>query len=564
MSYASTQPVGGRVRFPPPPSSRGSEFLTPTRQGGSRLNSPFRTALRNSTQFEPESNANPFTPRLERGVSPASSYHALSRRNTTIGMTGGTTLSRGGRSNLYQPDMLDNAGSTRTSFTSDTTHSEYDMLRGVGGWPVDAAASESGYAASSKANRASTASEGSITGDFSAPTPFARPKSPAPRPASPRQISKKLPSFLLGSMQQSKSPARGSSFQADSAAASVAQPQAPQVTPPGISPRASRRLSGFGSNDMLSSAYGSAANTRAAQKPGLASTMDDAPPIMTLDDLDIDQSNVFSSNGTSDASASALDMDVFTTQRTVHGIPEPLQRRSGNHIHGDEDEGDVFGDDQDYSDVNIRSVSVFGLLPETESDVLNYFRGFGDILAFAVVSSRNSTLALLYSEPWQAQRAIAQGGSGGRILMGNRMVVGIDWATEECVELLFRQVFPERKLPPSAAPLKNKPATFSESIYAQSPQAARKRSSMASTLPLGTGAYVDRVREMGGGGAGAAGGSPFRHRQQQQSTRDNAARAPAASAGAVRNGSSVMLASSSTPKARNGIIQSALDILFGW
>ncbi|KAI8323114.1 hypothetical protein GQ54DRAFT_296943 [Martensiomyces pterosporus] len=563
MSCAPTQPVGNRVRFPPPPSTRGGgDFLTPTRPGGAVANSPFRTALRNSAHFEAESNVNPFTPRLERGVSPGGS-RTLSRRNTTMGST--STLSRGSRAGLHQSSLAGASGlgggvdRTHTPLTSSANDSDYDFPRGVGGWPTNTLVSESDRGRNGLGNP--------VPGDFSAPSPFARPKSPAPRPASPRQMTKKLPSFLLGSMQLSKSPGRSSAFQADTGIASTTSTQMSMfgfgagttaaqvqpVTPPAITQRASRRLSGFGSNDMLSTAYGSAAGAKAAtQRPGLASSLDDAPPIMTLDDMDMDHTDVFSAGNSRDAQAPTVDMDAFAAQ-----LSSPRDFTGAFEQSNERDDGSSAEDEQDYSDVKIRSIVVYGLLPETESGVLNYFRGFGDILAFAVVPSGSNSLALLYSEPWQAQRAIAQGGSGGRILMGDRMVVSIDWATEDCVALLFNQVFPGRNLPRSAAPPSNKSATLAQSIYAQSPRAKLQRPATAPSQSPGRGSRVDRVRGMGGG----VGGSPFK---QQQPGRVDSRDSATATAGGTRTGSSVVLAPPTAPKARNGIIQTAIDILFGW
>ncbi|KAJ1930900.1 hypothetical protein EC988_009968, partial [Linderina pennispora] len=133
-------------------------------------------------------------------------------------------------------------------------------------------------------------------GDSINAIPFARPKSPGP--GSPHLANNVLPSFLMGSAQVSKSPAQPGSFASEPGVAAqtgsffgglgTSQPTAlassgstPAPQPTMISPRSTRRLSGFGSNDMLSGAYKSRKDSAKEAAPP-----EDAPPVIMLDDVD--------------------------------------------------------------------------------------------------------------------------------------------------------------------------------------------------------------------------------------------------------------------------------------
>ncbi|KAJ2325402.1 hypothetical protein GGH92_010460, partial [Coemansia sp. RSA 2673] len=155
------------------------------------------------------------------------------------------------------------------------------------------------------------------------------------------------------------------------------KPQTPLTANP-ISPR---RLSGFGSNDMLSSAYMS---SMAPNHRGAALTLDDAPPTMTLDDMDMEPTDPFvraTDGGEGDA-------DPFAPSHAATRANVEYARQSSE---------DGVSSEDDYNDVKIRSVVVKGLPAETESSALNHFRGFGEILAFTVVPAIG--LALLSAVP---------------------------------------------------------------------------------------------------------------------------------------------------------------------
>ncbi|KAJ2501890.1 hypothetical protein GGH96_001533 [Coemansia sp. RSA 1972] len=529
MSYLPTQPVGERVRFQSQiPGSMHTDLQTPTRQGNTM--SPFRTTLRRSTHFEPESKANPFTPRVDRGLSPAGS-RMLARRSTL-----GTA--RTARSSLHITDTASNGaeGSKQVPFAATA---EYPALGGVGGWPVG-----SSIATSTPLNSTLAAGES----EQASKTPFSRPKSPAARSASPHRNAKKLPSFLLGSMQSVKSSGTSTPYPPDTALSanstaavtifSIPSAQVPQSSRP-VSPRVSRRISGFGSNDMLSSAYRSS-GAGSSRGVGPASSLDDAPPIMTLDDMDMEHpsEHMREIDGLADTDVFAMQTDG-STMNDVHQMAAI--------------DGNAVGNEQDYCDVKARAVVVSGLPANTESSTLNYFRGFGEILAFSGVPGASDTLALLFSEPWQAQRVVAQGDSSGRILLDDRIVARVDRADAPSVSLLFKQVFPGRSLPSSAAPPVTESFTFSQAIYAQSP---RRRP--AASAPAHGRSRIDAVREVEARGAGSP-GSPFRHKQ----VLTHSAPASTSTVMASANGQASVL-SSSAPKPRNGLLQSVLDILFGW
>ncbi|KAJ2586674.1 hypothetical protein IWW49_003887 [Coemansia sp. RSA 1797] len=534
MSYLPTQPVGERVRFQSqmPGSMHSNDLQTPTRQGNTM--SPFCTTLRRSTYFEPESKANPFTPRVDRGLSPAGS-RMLARRTTTLG------TARTARSRLNITDTASNGaeGSKQVPFAAT---GEYPALGGVGGWPV-------GSSVTTSAPLNSTLPAGES--EQGSKTPFSRPKSPATRSASPHRNAKKLPSFLLGSMQSVKSSGANTPYPPDTAltansTAAVtifsipsANPstQAPLSRP--VSPRVSRRISGFGSNDMLSSAYRSS-GAGSSRGVGPASSLDDAPPIMTLDDMDMEHpgEHMRENDGLADT-------DVFAMQTDGSATNVGHQQTAID--------SNAAGNEQDYNDVKARAVVVSGLPANTESSTLNYFRSFGEILAFSGVPGASDTLALLFSEPWQAQRAVAQGDSSGRILLDDRIVARVDRADAPSVSLLFKQVFPGRPLPSSAAPPVTESFTFSQAIYAQSP---RRRP--AASAPTHGRSRIEAVREVEARSSGSA-GSPFRHKQ----VLTHSAPASTSTVMASENGQASVL-SSSAPKPRNGLLQSVLDILFGW
>ncbi|KAJ1858621.1 hypothetical protein GGH12_000544 [Coemansia sp. RSA 1822] len=536
MSYLPTQPVGERVRFQSqmPGSMHSNDLQTPTRQGNT-VSSPFRTTLRRSTYFEPESKANPFTPRVDRGLSPAGS-RMLARRSTTLG------TARTARSSLYMTDTPATSAAESNKQLPFATTAEYPALGGVGGWPVGNSVTTSAPLNSTLALAAGETEQGSKT-------PFSRPKSPATRSASPHRNAKKLPSFLLGSMQSVKSSGTSTPYPPDTALSanstagvtiySIPSAQAPQSSRP-VSPRVSRRISGFGSNDMLSSAYRSS-GAGSSRGVGPASSLDDAPPIVTLDDMDMEHpgDRMQENDGLADT-------DVFAMQ--IDG-----SAMNGGHQQTAIDGSNAAGNEQDYSDVKARAVVVSGLPANTESSTLNYFRSFGEILAFSGVPGAADSLALLFSEPWQAQRAVAQGDSSGRILLDDRIVARVDRADAPSVSLLFKQVFPGRPLPSSAAPPVTESFTFSQAIYAQSP---RRRP--AASAPAHGRSRIEAVRDIEPRSSASA-GSPFRHKQVLTHSTPASNSTVMASA----NGQASIL-SSSAPKPRNGLLQSVLDILFGW
>ncbi|KAJ1727691.1 hypothetical protein LPJ61_004439 [Coemansia biformis] len=566
MSYVPTQPVGERQRFQSHLSVSGmrgrGEWLTPTRQGGSAP-SPFQTALRRSTFLESGKNANPFTPRADRGMSPAGS-RPLARRNTAL-----SAAARGARSSLHQVE-LPGSGAT-TSFTPGTqlplasvAAGEYPPLGGVGGWPSDSLAVTGAPADLT----APFAADGAFGGDPGSRSPFARPKSPAPRSASPRRNSKKLPSFLLGGPLASKPSGISTIYPPDTARSSIPtsstlafdipsglpSAQTPLSSRP-VSPHVARRLSGFGSNDMLSGAYRSSSNAAASRAAaGTVSSLDDAPPVMTLDDMDADIADGFTRNeeGLDGAGVGAgADADLFALPAGSAGAGSRPQQGGA---------GEAASDDQDYNDVRIRAIVVSDLPAGTESSTVNYFRGFGEILAFSAVPAAADTLALLFSEPWQAQQAIAQGDGSGRILLGGRVLARVDWADAQCTSLLFQRVFPGCPLPRAAVPPPADSLTFAEALYAQSP---RKRPAPQSLA--GGRSRVDAMQESAAKRRAGV-GSPFRP-HKQLAARPGLAMAGAAMSTVMAPSDGLSASVLKTPAAtrpRNGLIQSALDILFGW
>ncbi|KAJ2451384.1 hypothetical protein EV183_003661 [Coemansia sp. RSA 2336] len=551
MSFLSTQPVGERVRFQsqlPVSGQRNSgDLLTPTRQVGS-ISSPFRTSLRRGELLEPNLRSNPFTPRVDHGLSPAGS-RLLPRRSLTLG-----TNNRPNRSsNLYQtetpaPSTAQVSGIQGASSPYVSVAAEYPNLGGIGGWPTD------------NTTKAALSSNTDLPGADQGPkSPFSRPKSPAPRSASPHRNSKKLPSFLLGSLQSGKSTGSNTPYPPDTAlsantTAAVTIYSIPSANPSGpspvssrpVSPRFSRRLSGFGSNDMLSSAYRASGTAGGTSRAGAsASSLDDAPPIMTLEDMsNEDHSGLLRANdatmmGTAEADVFAMDSSTRTQFNESQQIAD--SEKDSN--------------ERDYNDVAIRAVVVSGLPPKTESSTLNYFRSFGEILAFSMMPTASDSLALLFSEPWQAQQAVAQGDSNGRIILDNRIVARVDWADAACVSMLFKQVFPNCPLPSSAAPAASGESSLSQTIYAQSP---RKRPAAPTSTP-GRSRVAEIVETERRAAAGP--GSPFRQNKRAlpSGTLPSSSTMMAATSAQPTTSNTAML-----PKPRNGLLQSVLDILFGW
>ncbi|KAJ1902363.1 hypothetical protein LPJ66_000123 [Kickxella alabastrina] len=559
MSFAPAQLVGGRVQFPASQQSTTNrlgraDYMTPMRNNATTVGTtPLRTTVRRTAQFEPETNSNPFTPRPDRGVTSAGS-RTLTRFGASVG-----NAERGGRGGLYQLGLAGNTSGgdnelTQRGVSGDS--SEYAMLGAVGGWP------------SSEAQGNNIVPGVNISGDSSR-TPYSRPRSPAPRSASPHKSSKMLPSFLLGSVQSSKTPGTATSvYPLDSALSSMpatansslisagtARPsiQMPLSSRP-MSPRTSRRVSGFGSNDMLSSAYISSAVTNAGSVAAGLSALDDAPPIMTLDEIDVEKPAVFDQDDHRNAAlpaASLANEDPFAPQSADNA---GSSSGSGSQSRSASQES---GNSQDYNDVKIRSVVISGLPADTESSTLNYFREFGEVLAFDVVPSATSnSLAILYSEPWQAQRAISQGDGNGRVLLAGRTLMTIAAADSTSINILFAQVFPGRPLPPSAKPLATGPFTLSEALYAQSP---RKQQVSA------------QLQEVAGDGRNVSGAgamdismspSPFKRSSAARSSSEPSV-FPARPSTTLGSSASILKAPTA-PKARNGLLQSAIDILFGW
>ncbi|KAJ2795567.1 hypothetical protein H4R21_005056 [Coemansia helicoidea] len=545
MSFQPVQPVGERLRFKPhlPASAmRGSgEWLTPTRQGNATL-SPFQTALRRSTFVESGKSANPFTPRADRALS-AAGPHTLGRRNTVRSASllapepvGGVAVEAGA-----PPAPLPGSASAVVD--------EYPPLGGVGSWPL-------GAAPAVLAAGLGAVPDGTDAGSRS---PFARPKSPAPRSASPHRNSKQLPSFLLGASLAPKPPSSSALYSPDTARPSLPSATSPlfdispmptsaksPMTAHPASPHFSRRLSGFGSNDMLSGAYRSSVAVAAA---GVASSLDDAPPVMALDDLDADGPDGVARGENNDSGvAGGVSAGPFALPHGGAGARGGRPQQSA---------ADDASSEQDYNDVRVRAVVVSDLPPGAESGAVNYFREFGEILAFSAVPAVAGRLALLFSEPWQAQQAIAQADGAGRILLGGRILTRVEWADAQCTSLLFRSVFPTRALPRSAAPPPADSLSFSEALYAQSPRKRPAPHAPAAGQPLLEAAQDSASKRRAGVG------SPFRQHRQP------AARpGPGAAASTVMASSDglsgAVLKGGAAARPRNGLVQSALDILFGW
>ncbi|KAJ2725481.1 hypothetical protein GGI07_001237 [Coemansia sp. Benny D115] len=574
MSFAPAQPVGGRVHFSASQQSAATnnrlgrgDFMTPsTRPGGSGgfANSPLRTTVRRSANFEPVPNANPFTPRQDRSsVIASAGSRVLPRRGATLGAGGA-----GARTSLYQAGLgASGLGGASDEFTTGRSSlaggagrvsDEYAIPGVVGGWP----SSEVQGIGIGAAN---------ATGD-SARTPFSQPRSPAPRSASPHRSSTKLPSFLLGSAQLPKTPGTAATaYPPDSALISAPMTanstiltgaglntggsslQSP-ISAHALSPRGARRLSGFGSNDMLSSAYISSAATAAGAAAG-AAALDEAPPIATLDDMDAmddEGSSLFYHSDGHDQIHQSVDAEEkpFGSQNRLENSDTTGSAAGAT---ANVDGFHASANDRDYNDVKTRSVVVSGIPSDAESSTLNYFRRFGDVLTFDVSSTANTnTLAILYSEPWQAQRAISQGDANGRILMAGRTLLTVGPADEASVNSLFLQVFPNRAVPQSAAQSSSNAFTLSETLYAQTP---RKQRSTPQPRSIGRSqaSFSTEPIEL------SAADSPFKGGTTSRSM-----------AGSSATGSATMATSGSilrapaVPKARNGFFQSAIDILFGW
>ncbi|KAJ2737808.1 hypothetical protein GGI20_006373 [Coemansia sp. BCRC 34301] len=216
------------------------------------------------------------------------------------------------------------------------------------------------------------------------------------------------------------------------------------------------------------------------------------------------------------------------------------------------DDGEVRSEEE-YENVRIRSVVVRGLPADTESSALNFFREFGELLAFVVVPSTG--LALLYSEPWQAQRAVGHADTSGRIVIGGRTLASIAWADEACVSVLFTQAFPQLTLPKFTEPPAMESFTLAETVYAQSPQTHTKRAPPQQQPRVGSRFNAVQTADGNRGRSGDS-SSPFKHNQPFYS-RNNGGGENAAQIGSV-------LRTDSAPKPRNGLLQGALDILFGW
>ncbi|KAJ2708122.1 hypothetical protein FB645_000231 [Coemansia sp. IMI 203386] len=549
MSFAQPQQVGGRVQFSTFQQQAQDRFARDNGLLGNRRTAdsdfPARTSIRQRVRFDNAPVSNPFAPRSDRGAAAAAGSHALTRRSATIGAAAGRR-SRGGLT--IGMDTAEDAyisGMATLSGRAGHSRRDYGDIGGVGAWPV-------------------SDSQGSNLGVFAGDSTRAhlsRPRSPAPRSASPHQSSKKLPSFLLGSAQPLKSPGTATSaFAPDSALSSIpvtanstlsiANSARPSITMPlssrPMSPRTSRRLSGFGSNDMLSAAYSS---TAAGAGSGLlpsargAAALDDAPPIMTLDEIDMPKEDAFICSDNRPAHSSSMRM----------GTEDPFAMHSAGGTDTGTANIESTENDKDYSDVKIRSVVVSGLPDETENSTLNFFRGLGEILAFEVVSSLSTnSLAILYSEPWQAQRAIGIADDSGRVLLAGRTLLRVALADEASVNLLFAQVFPGRPMPNSGSSPAKESMTLSETLYSKSP-----RVTQSPAQPLADKSGFSNVPSTSASMA-SRGVSPFRTAPSPRPFgASEGTTTTMASAGSV-------FKSQPAPKARNGLLQSAIDILFGW
>ncbi|KAJ1940763.1 hypothetical protein EC988_006942, partial [Linderina pennispora] len=185
--------------------------------------------------------------------------------------------------------------------------------------------------------------------------------------------------------------------------------------------------------------------------------------------------------------------------------------------------------EQLYDNLTIRSVMVLDLPNNTEYGVYNSFREYGRITSFTVVSQgKTSTLALLYSEPWQAQRVVSLADCEGKLRVGPKRKVRIGWANAECVDHLFMKLYPDRQLPfedDALSPNSTDEGSLSltQRLQMQTPR-ARRAARMASIMN-GLEVAPRRLAHM-------------------------------ANASVVRQ--------PPPPKPRNGVFQTALDLIFGW
>ncbi|KAJ2908463.1 hypothetical protein GGI21_002861 [Coemansia aciculifera] len=571
MAYVPTQPVGGRLRFLQPPPSQPSlgqaspspfapagglrgihtEFQTPTRPSNSNnvaSSSPFRTSQRHNSYLGAEAHANPFTPRIDRGLSSATATGGRRGVGSTL-LSTGSSAARGTSANGHGLGSVDGSGFGGGG----ALQSDFASV-GAGAWPVDLASNNDRVG-------------GAGGGDAAIRSPFGtRPKSPAQRSASPRRRTK-LPSFLLGSAQLARSPAKTSSVHLQDSELTPTTPNNPSASMFGLSspqirtplaaanhPISPRRLSGFGSNDMLSNAYMSSMppNPRAA-----AFAHDDAPPVKSLDDMD-DEQYVRASDG--------MDEDPFAMNHQGGG------GSGASYAHADgartsSEDGDARSEEE-YENVRIRSVVMRGLPAETEASGLNYFGDFGELLAYDVVSA--GVLTVLYAEPWQAQRAVGQADEAGQVLIGGRTLASVAWADETSVAALFTRVFPQLALPKSAEPPAMESFTLAETIYAQSPQgrtAAAARQPPYTPRAVAVGSRLNAVQALAAtNGDKRSMASPFKQKQSLYSRSNVGGNGceDGVLSGTTYSSASVLRTGASASKPSNGLWQNAIDILFGW
>ncbi|KAJ1912819.1 hypothetical protein H4219_005460 [Mycoemilia scoparia] len=650
MSNTPTQKVGGRIRFPAPPGSAAPRnvdstgFGTPRRFGDkSHLNnssnsgSPYR---------------NPFSPmagyhQSRSGFGVGSAGSPFGGRYNHSGLEGGGAASPGGASNAKRP--LSPQGGRFGSYDGSVTPASPRNNMYYGGYSGNSGRTpnRNSTGINESVNNGNANNSGSIDSNNNAVAGsgggvFEGYMKTSPR--SPAQTIKELPSFLLNTAQGRSPTLDPMSYSSGSGMPMASSPSPPPpmnefgpnvsyfspnatrmasiggggggITPkhgssgitrstspagslvrsPSSSSTSARRKMSFGTNDMLS-----LLTNRDKKDPNDYISADDAPPITSLDDMDLD-SQVSGSNqngGRSgyrnmlDNSSMMLDEDPRYHHIQLHE-PNPFLSTTPNKPKNIYNGAATAGGDgqqqqqqQQHLDehalrvqeeIHQFSLLVSGIPSNAESLVLDTFQDLGKVVDFVVEPRITpSSMVIIFAETWSVRRILSQAmDTRGRVMLrSGSHSVRVDQITEPWVELLmdwwmrsnnYNNAKKTSTLPPPSAP---------QTAYSDL-ERQRRQTYQESSSPFGGGSS-------GGGPNGSLISiptnvpSPNRGRSLTTTTNPGASSSTFSRTMVANSGKSLEPAAfiggeritgpgaATTPmKPRNGIIQSAMDVLFGW
>ncbi|KAJ1675742.1 hypothetical protein EV182_000673 [Spiromyces aspiralis] len=551
MPNTSSQKVGGRIRFPAPPNSAprtnnatstGFSYASPATLRNTTGQSNATAGLSTPSQFGRNTDnpyQYPFSPAI---VTP---YNATSTPTTTAA-------------------VVDNA----TTATPSLGISGFSTSPGTrSGFPAASATYSLGQRSTSPVLASSGAASYDRMVGLTSPVSFRSPSQSQYLGTSPRspvqQPPKELPPFLL-STAQGRLPALSSSRIAGDfsspqqhmdyefqTGASLYSPHSAASPMRPSSSHSLRRKDSFGTNDMLSSV----ARFGQQQTADATSLGDDAPPVISLNDMDM-VIDVPSPRLSYSTKPFAFEPDPFlesSSASSMFGDPRDLGRH-GSGVVGAFPQA-AQGDTDIIDDIYQRCIMVSGIPSNLESRTLETFQELGRVVDFVVDPERSpNSMVIVFSEGWHVRRILswALDNRGRVMLRDSSHSVRVDQINDQWIDILIPRWRglgttangggsnddSTTKRPPSRA-------LSSTSFLADGHHPQHDKSGQDSLISIPTSVASPRTKLRSSSQA-----TPQATRKLESAPLAKNVHAPG---------------TNTTPmKPRNGIIQSAMDVLFGW